>query len=283
MERKIGIVSENIRALDRRAELVTEQADVCLTQLCRMIADTAGNVYDAWERFNRSVTKPCTERKVALCRALCSDGRLLSGVDELLVFGDGEELATGAKRKIAYVRNKRNHKIFLDFSDEIGGARAHYATSFSDACEAVFNGVCEYSIIPIENSSEGRLYSFYSMIDRYEMKIQRVIKEYNEDASQSVTFALVSKNLSLMNREQGTVRFEFSVTNDSADFASQVIDAVKFLGGRTVDVGTLPVPYDEPRRKFYFTVDIEGAGAIALAIYMSLEYVGYSPVGFYKI
>ena len=283
MERKINIVSENIRALDSRADLTEKQTDVCVEQLCRIINDTVENIYDAWECFNRLSGKDLIERKAALCRKLCNNAKFSDELEEMIFFGDKEETEATAWRKIAYVRNKRNDKIFLDFSDAIGGAKAHYATSFSDACEAVFNGTCQYCIIPIENSSEGKIYSFYSMIDRYEMRINRVIREYSEETSQSVSFALASKKLSLLTKNQERLRFEFSVTNESADIVSSIIEAVNCFGGNAVDVGTLPVPYDEPRRKFYFTVDISEADALACATYMSLEYAGYSPIGFYKI
>ena len=283
MEQKINIVSENIRTLDLRAELTNMQTDVCVEQLCRMINDSEESVYDAWKRFNIALGKACIERKVAFCRKLCDNDKYSNEIEEIVFFGDKEETEPTARHMISYVRNKRNDKIFLDFSDAIGGARAHYANSFSDACEAVFNETSEYCIIPIENSSEGKIYSFYSMVDRYEMKINRVIREYNEDASQSVSFALVSKNLSLPTENEEGLRFEFSVTNESADIVSSIIYAVKCFGGNTVDVGTLPVPYDEPRRKFYFTVDILEADALPCAVYMSLEYAGYSPIGFYKI
>ena len=281
--RALDTVSENIRILDRRAEMTEKQSDICVEQLCRLVKDENDDIYSVWENFCERAGKADVAHKAALCRHICESPRYSAALIDMLAYGDAEDVSAAASRRIAYVRNKRNDKIFLDFSDRIKGARAHYATSFSDACEAVFNGTCEYCILPVENGRDGKLYSFYSMMDRYELKIVQIIREDSEDGSESIIFALVGKTLSLPIKGGRGQMFELSVIHESADFVADVIAAVNSFGGRLKDVGTQPVQYDEPRRKFYFTVDLNGASAMPLALYMTLEYAGYAPMGFYTV
>ena len=278
----LDTVSENIRILGKRAKMTRKQTDICIEQLCQMAINDNDDIHAVWDMFCENAVECDAYCGIMLCKMICEDIRYAPALVEMSVFGDTEDIGASAKNRIAYVRNKRNDKLFLDFSDRIKGAKAHYATSFSDACEAVFNGACEYCILPVENNKDGKLYSFYSMMDRYELKIVQVIREDSEDGTESTVFALAARSLVLSAKSAAGQMFEFSVINENADFISDVIMAVNALGGKLADVGTQPVPYDQPRRKYYFTVDPRGASAVPLALYMTMKYAGYTPVGLYN-
>lgn len=280
-ERDVNTLIGNLQILDDRAKMTQKQSDICTELLCRSLLTQGKDVYSVWETFCQRRGREDVLGKITLCRHICEDRRLYPSLVKILSSGDGEELSAGAKKRIAYVRNKRSDKIFLDVESRIKGAKAHYSASFSDACEAVFDGKCQYCILPLENSREGKLYSFYAMMDRYELKISQVVQEDNEDGAESVTYGLLSKTVSFFGVVTGRQMLEFSVIQENADFVARVIEAVNLLGGSVADVGAQPLVYDQPRRRFYFTVNMNGVSVLPLALYMTLEYAGYVPEGLY--
>ena len=147
----------------------------------------------------------------------------------------------------------------------------------------MFDNVCEFCILPVENNTDGKLYSFYSMIDRYELRLCDVTHMVGEDGAERTIFALVARTVTQPQNKNIRQRFEFSVALDGTELPYDIIVAVQTLGGEVSSVGTQPVPYDDTGNKYYFTVDIDVRGALATAFYVSREYPRYTPLGLYQI
>ena len=211
------------------------------------------------------------------------DYRLNESIRLKNLYLNGDASEKGAQGQIAYVRNKRSDDAFLSFANRQRGAKPMYVGSFLEACESVFDNVCEFCILPIENSKEGKLYSFYSMIDRYELKICDVTLCETDDGSDGITFALVSRAVETGNVSNSSKRFEFSLIDEHTELLSDILLATNALGGKVISVGTQPVPYDELKTLYYFSIDFEGEGADALALYINEEYSKYTPLGLYVI
>lgn len=69
--------------------------------------------------------------------------------------------------RVAYMTGSLADKAFLRFSEWLPGCRAADARSFVDACEEVYNGLCQFCILPLESAEEGRLAAFSRLIVRY--------------------------------------------------------------------------------------------------------------------
>lgn len=235
-----------------------------------------------WGELRAILGVPDAKDKADICTTICSQ---LSAdeLEHINLFDDGEETAAGTHGRIAYVRNKRNDDAFLSFSEIVRVAKASYMPSFSDACEAVFDNRCEFCILPVENNTDGKLYSFYSMMDRYDLKICHKVEISSEDGSESIGFALVGRSVNKSLRKGARMRFEFSVVREGADFISEVLGVADALGGRISSIGTQPVLYDDKSCRCYFAIDFLGQSPVPMALYMNLEYPGYTPLGLYKI
>ena len=279
------ILLTNLSKLYARAEATEEQRRICVTMLAERVVGSSEQIDRLYSSLTSSVKGLSAEHKARLCACLWGESGM---TDELMRFFDkrfsiiSEKISESAAGRIAYVRNKRSDDIFLSLSKNTRGARAHYCVTFQECCEAVLDGRCEYCLLPIENSSDGRLYSFYSLLDRYELKINRTVSVGNEDDSQTVVFALAGKSVRLTG-EHGQ-RLEFSVISENAGFVSDIIRAAQELGGVVSSMGTQPLEYDEVRKRFYIAVDMcENASPIPMALYVALEFPRATPLGIYTV
>lgn len=89
-------------------------------------------------------------------------------------FPAGDEVSPAAHNRIAYQRNRYTDEAFGIFSRHLRGARAAYPHTFRAICDETVGGTCEYCILPLESSGEGRLRAFTSLIETYNLKIAAV-------------------------------------------------------------------------------------------------------------
>ncbi len=136
-----------------------------------------------------------TRRTVVLCREIARLSRERKELPIGFFLPESELLPVADAQRIIYQRNSYTNEAFLQFSAKLSGARAAYAHSYLAACEDVYNGVCEYCILPIENSSEGRLTSFLRLIEQFDLKITATCDILGNGSARSTRFALLRRNL----------------------------------------------------------------------------------------
>ena len=112
------------------------------------------------------------------------------------LLGHAEPLDASARGSIAYQHSIYTDEAFLHFSRLLPTARAIYSDSFSGVCEQVFNGLCEYCILPLENTQDGKLVRFYHLIQKYELKIALTCRVTTSDNRHSTVFGLCRRGLS---------------------------------------------------------------------------------------
>lgn len=97
-----------------------------------------------------------------------------------------------ARERVAYMPGSFADKAYLRLTSLLKSPRANATTSFVDACEEVHSGLCEYCILPLENTHSGRLTAFTRLILRYRLQIVAVCDlENGAAAGQSTRFALL--------------------------------------------------------------------------------------------
>lgn len=108
-----------------------------------------------------------------------------------------EELSGNAIGKIAYVQNVYTDAAYLSFSADLTRPRAVYFDNFTDVCEEVFNGICQYGILPLFHSESGKLLRFYRYLDKYDLHVSAVctVPARESDQPTFTRYALVSKTL----------------------------------------------------------------------------------------
>ena len=168
-EKARNTLAVNLSKLYSRAAATDEQIRICVDMLAESAAHEEEQVDAVYARLVRNAEGATAEHKARVCACLCES---FEERDQLIRFFDkrfspgAEGISQSAAGRIAYVRNKRSDDVFLSLSRNMKGAKAHYEATFTECCEAVMDGSCEYCLLPLENSSDGRLYSFYSLLEK---------------------------------------------------------------------------------------------------------------------
>ena len=284
---------EGIRELRQRIKNTSEERDICLALLLSSLlsadpktsADSsAREIYDS---FLYSVPNADSREKLLLCRNIVNGETLgASELDETILAITGDT-AAGSHGKIAYVRNRYNDEAFSFFSERMQHAKPVVTTSFSEICEELADNRCEFGILPLENTSDGKLFGFYSMLDSYELKIVDLCLVETEDSAKNICYGLVSRGItksriSSLVKKNELCRFEFSVVSESADFCSDIISALGECGARLLKISSVPLPYDDRLQRFFFTAELRATHLYELALYLSMEFSSYAFIGFYQ-
>ena len=230
IERSVETVVENLRDLHERADRMlacdhiqaealaqlfarayvhhtaSENAfSLSLTALLEQISSSSAESAFALPQHKHVISSALrqlgTAEQICLCRSFVSaladrpDIDFSALLDSLL--GTAEPIDASARGTIVYQHSIYADEAFLTFSRILPSARASYADSFAGVCEQVFDGRCEYCILPLENTQDGKLVRFYSLIEKYELKIALTCKVTTSDNRHSTVFGLCRRGLSL--------------------------------------------------------------------------------------
>ncbi len=156
-----------------------------------------------------------------------------------------------ARGRIAYMAGAFADKAYAHLSPLVPNARAATFHSFVDACEEVRGGLCEYGILPLENTHSGKLTAFSRLILRYGLCAVAVCDlENGALPGQFTRFALLRKS-----PEEGlpAVCGRRAVTptrpgylellhSSASPTAAELFNAAAFCGITPVRIDTLPRP-----------------------------------------
>ena len=275
------ILQVNLQTASERLCIASEQHTLCALMLAEEICRHEGSLEALFEEFSAQASSSDEMAKAMFCRAYTKRREKAPPLRPEQLFGLGDLPPAGAHGKIALVRNRYNERAYECFSNVIKNAKPLYVSDFSDACELVFNGQCSHCILPVENNTSGRLFGFYSMMDRYELKICAIAEVDGDDATQSVRYALVGRSLPrTLSKTQDCV-LEFSLTREDNTHLSALLLALEALGASVHKIDFLPLEYDHSFHRIYFTLHVSATDASALGTYLSLCYPNYTPIGFY--
>lgn len=136
-----------------------------------------------------------TSEQLSFYQSLMDNDEASTSLIAAHLLGHTDPIETFARGNIAYQHSIYTDEAFLHFSRVLPTARAVYSDSFSGVCEQVFNGLCEYCILPLENSQDGKLVRFYNLVQKYELKIVLTCSVTTSDNRHSTTFGLCRRGL----------------------------------------------------------------------------------------
>lgn len=281
-------ICENLEFCKERLSLIQKQYRLCAESLAEQLwlERTGSNIAKVYEEFKSLLPDDNTIACAIFFKTITQNGKSVSrnkcdAIFELL--GISERALPGSHGRISYVRNKYNDVAYEKFSHIVRNTKFSYASSFASACEDVISGVCEYAILPIENSSDGRLFGFYSLLDRYELHICAVTSlETNDDPASNIRFALVGKTAPKRINNDTLCDFEFSIARQDSKRLVDLLSAAYEFSAIPKKTDTVSLEYDHALYKHYLTFSIPCQEAYAFALYLSLEYPNYTPIGFYQ-
>ena len=198
------IALTNLSELERELELLLEQRLAHLGELSTAILTDGGDI-----DIIKSIILSIKSEGKADSGEIISENRhvadvifsKLSMIERLTVFKEvfgilneenkqalqnlwqdpAEKLTEYSTERIAYIKNSYNDTAYMQFSSLLESPKASYFTSASDVCDSVYRSECEYCILPVETSSDGKLLSFYELIFKYNFKIVSVCDLHNNN------------------------------------------------------------------------------------------------------
>lgn len=219
------------------------------------------------------------DEMLIFCRELCrGDIVSLPELMECLVSAGNDNVVP--ERKIAILRNGQAGMAFEKFARNIFGVSAVYGDSFQSLCESVARSDVMYAVIPVENSSDGRLNGIHRIMEKYDLFTVMSCDITSAD-DVSTRFALVGKKFEYIEAADGIRTFEYRLTFGDIDRIADMITAARFYGAGVVGMSSIPGDYSGGKYTYAVTLDIGNADTAALLVYLKLNYLQFIPVGIY--
>lgn len=155
------------------------------------------------------------------------------------------------------------------------------AGNYTEICEAVSRDQAVLGILPIENSPNGRLSGFYSMLDRYDLKICAVCDVEDEVNESATRFALISRTFYNLFSLSGTKLIEISAVSANAGAAIELIFAAGCLGLPVKRLFSAPLYYRGDACKDTVTLELSEDGIRPFLMYLYLFNKDVNILGYY--
>ena len=160
-------------------------------------------------------------------------------------------------------------------------AKVSYRTSFEDVCEDVYNSTSDYCILPIENSTGGKLFSFYSLIDKYDLKIFAICDLDEGSSDKRTRYALISKKTLIYPESKRNVFVEFSMIEDENYSLKNILEAADICGLELYRLDTVSSHYDDLAFKFYHVFKTKNPNVLPFLMYLNYKYPRHEDIGYY--
>ena len=240
-----------------------EELTAALLESAAKLKSFAGNE-DIIELFCESISKSGLSSQALLKDALAYD-----------------EFSPASSAKIVYVKNNNSDAAFVSFSTLFKNPTVSYKSSFDEVCEDVYNGTGDFCILPIENGNGVKLFSFYSIIDKYELKIFAVCDIYEANSEHSTRYALLSRKTAAHSETKSPSYIEFSIIADNGHELPDILCAANQCEIKLFRIDTVSVPYDDSRFRYYLVFECFGKKAIPFLLYLNFKYPQHKNIGYY--
>lgn len=283
---QLHIFRDNLLVFSERKERAHAQRRLCVSEVIdRHLKGESPDSRETLYEFLRTGVPELSKEERALFFLRLVEGYPRRNEAELdrSFYPWEEEGLEDSRGRIALVKNRYNEQAFQQLAPLVVGAKEYHVSSFSEACEEVASNRCEFCILPLENDRDGRLFGFYGMLDRYEMKVCAVTSLETEEPLGSTRYALSGRSLPSRIAKQSQWNLEFSIASPVGEFPHDVLAVASLLQAILLKVDSLPVLYDDQLQRFYFTFRAKKTNAHAFHLYCSAEHSRYTPIGLYPV
>ncbi len=284
-------IEENLKENSQRARALALQEQAHLHELAEQIFHDLKERVDWLESLPDRAPAQMPEgeeepgrRSLMLCKEL---SRLLERTPEygLSSFFPHDSKNDGPLQKklcrVAYQRNSYADAAYLLFSRHLEDPRVSYTHSFISACEDVYNGICDYCILPVESSFEGHLGSFARLIHRYELRIVATCDITGNDPERSTRYALLGKEIApLLGKEVAADYLEFSLPLSASPSPASILAAAKNAGLSLTRINSLP-GQEANEILVHLLFQLQKADLYPFLLFLFMQAPHFTPIGIY--
>ena len=297
-------IEENLRESALRAEMISEQELSHLRELAEEITadcterpDWIASLPDNGLRAYGQQSAPLRQnadsllgfsplRRVWQSVCLCKEIKKVLADKELLTpqffFSEVLDGIPATTCRIAYQRNSYSDSAYLQFSKILQDPRVSYSQSFLTACEDVYNDICDYCILPVENTAEGQLNSFSRLIERYDLKIAATCEVTTGSGNAHTTrFALLARRLTTALQNGKETFFEFALPPGGTPSEAMLLTAAELCGLQLYRLNSLPSA-ESHRYSTHFLFRTKNADLESFLLYLAMEAPHYDMIGIYS-
>jgi len=290
---KQNILAVNLDRMDRARTALLEKQLAHVGELAELLCDEAGEEEiffrdEAFAAKYRAMTKrempdvaavnrrrveaqekglSAMERAILLCRLCDTLGiRGLRGAGTFFDEPSDEEDET-----VSYVRSSYADTAYRVLTAEMADPKVLYGHEFAEACENVYYGRCAFGILPLENSTDGRLAGFRGLMMKYGLKIVSVCCVQDTAGEGSTLFALLKRSVRIPT-DKDVHYFEFRV--ETRDLF-RLLAAAEACGMHAVGISSVPGDAD----CYDMVMRIGEGGFCGFLSFLHLEYPDFIPTG----
>lgn len=280
MADNFDVFEQNVLYLTERSKFINDQKKITFELSAQRLSEEYDTLSSRINKADELLSKACASDCIAFFKVLTqnnvSPAQLWAEHNEPY-----EHFSRAATSKISYVKNNQNDIAFLRFSELFTKPTVSYGTTFDQICEAVYNSESDYCILPIESSSSGKMFSFYSLINKYELKIFAVCDVDEGISGKRTRYALLSRKTLIYNSESKLEYFEFSITGSKDYCLLDILEAANSSSISVYRIDTLPVPYDDLRFRFHHVFEGRKKDIIPFITYLNYKFPQYEVIGNY--
>ncbi|MBE6600074.1 MAG: hypothetical protein E7640_02550 [Ruminococcaceae bacterium] len=270
-----------IRELDLKKDIIDTQRKAQIEELVLALAFKEKNSERTLSLISEIKLNP---GHVGVEEKICACKKFISVFEEADIYKKEITSRMPGKRRgylVGMLQNTYSDQVFFKLQSNFSAQALNFG-SFEEMCESIFSGECDFGILPTESSDNGKLLRFYSLMDRYDLKINAVLDEENSDSSATTRYAIVSRYIEYGKDRFGTPDlFEFSVNPGDPQLLGKILYAADLCGMSLRRIDSLPVPYKDNEFLFCPVFDINGADIDAFLLYMYIDFPQYTPIGIF--
>lgn len=234
------IIVSNLNRLKEREATIKELRALEIAELPCVIDSTAGlrDIIRLYRQHmplrNDDFTIP---DRLEFCNRIVDLSKI--NLKNILIKNEGHHIINA----VAYVKNQYSLEALVRLCNRITVTGEHIFSSFGELCDDIASGNADACIIPIENTSDGKLANFYSIIDRFELKIHSTCEIENSDGNQVTRYALLQRHIVIP--ESDSCFIEVSFVSARTNTIKDIIDVSALLNLSIYRINSMPLRYDK--------------------------------------
>ena len=280
MADNFDIFKQNISYLNERSNILNKQKKITFELIAEELSENYSALSDKlnakYDILSDASASDCIAFFSLLSQNNVSLPQLLAEHDEPYDVFDHKTTS-----KISYVKNNYNDIAFLRFSELFAKPTVSYGTTFEEVCRDVYNSESDFCILPIECSANGKMFSFYSLINKYELKIFAVCDIDEGISGKRTRYALLSRKTLIYQNETQLEYFEFSIIGSEEYQLNDILEAARSSSVSVYRIDTLPVSYDDLKFRFHHVFEGNKKDLLPFIMYLNYKYPQYEVVGNY--
>ena len=280
------VTAELLDAAEKRAAHIAELVKACLPD-GRMTAEDAASAYGAAvSMLGYGERDGCRARRTLDCitsSVSVADRAAVASAVRSYLENDGldqylKPVSSACERpgRISYFKGPGADRAFDIFAAAISDPSVSYARDFAAACENVYYGRSQFCILPVSNSTDGRLAGFYALAEKYELfGVMRCAVPHGDGQSRYVLFAADASCA----KKTGLLSLEMKIPHGTERLTG-LLNAASCLCVSCDGVDSLPTEFGT---SYLLTFSADGQALCDLLFYAVCEGCDFEITGVYGI